>query len=96
VPESRPSERTREVPRAARIAGEGSTHAIELVLTPLVLAVAGIFVDRWLGTAPVFTVALCAFGVVGSFATTWYRYEARMKRLDVERRSAASPHKQAA
>jgi len=35
-----------------------------------------------LGTRPLFTVVLFLFGVCGSFAAAYYRYQARSRSLD--------------
>jgi hypothetical protein len=53
---------------------------VELVMTPLLFALAGFGLDRWLGTGPVLAIALGAFGVVGVSLRTYYAYRARMAR----------------
>lgn len=62
--------------------GDALTQGIELAAVPLVFAVAGLALDRWLGTAPLLAVALTVFALVGSFLRSWYHYDARMSRLD--------------
>jgi F0F1-type ATP synthase assembly protein I len=55
-------------------------RAIELVATPLLFAVGGWYLDRWLGTRPLFTLTLFLLVVVGMVARMYYAYEAEMQR----------------
>ena len=57
-------------------------HAGAMVLFPLVLGLFGAWLDRVLGTGWVITAVLVALGVIGSFASAYYRYEARMAEHD--------------
>lgn len=59
--------------------GETLARAFEMVATPLVCGFVGWFVDRWLGTRPVFTVALAGLAVVSLGIKTYYGYMAEMK-----------------
>jgi hypothetical protein len=45
----------------------------------------GYVIDRWLGTAPVFTIAMVVVGSVGLFVRFKYTYIARMERLEADR-----------
>jgi F0F1-type ATP synthase assembly protein I len=91
VPTRRASERSESAPWAVRIAGDRPPHSLELVLTPGLLAVTGYVIDRAVGTMPLFSVLLGVFGVVGVFLAFWYRYDARMRRLETERSQPTSP-----
>lgn len=62
--------------------GDGLTQAVEMALLPIVFALIGLFVDRAVGTTPIFTVALAVFGTVGTFLKTYYHYVARVERLE--------------
>jgi F0F1-type ATP synthase assembly protein I len=40
----------------------------------------GWLLDRWIGTAPLFTLVLFLFGIVGMAVRTYYAYVEKMKR----------------
>lgn len=62
--------------------GDGMSRAFELVATPLVFGGVGYLIDLVAGTAPVFVVALGAFGVIGTFVRVWFGYDAEMRALE--------------
>jgi hypothetical protein len=57
-------------------------HGAAMVLFPLVLGLLGHWLDGLAGTGWVITAVLVTFGVVGAFASAYYRYEARMAQHD--------------
>jgi F0F1-type ATP synthase assembly protein I len=59
--------------------GDGFSLAVEFVAVPLILALIGFGLDRWLNTSPVFVVVLGAIGFVGVILRTYYAYLARME-----------------
>ncbi len=59
--------------------GDGLSLAIEFVATPLIFALIGFGLDRWLGTGPLFAVVLGGLGFVGVLLRTYYAYMARME-----------------
>lgn len=59
--------------------GDTLARAVELVALPLIFAFLGHLVDRGVGTAPVFTVALGVFALAGTFVRTYYAYETAMR-----------------
>jgi positive regulator of sigma E activity len=64
-----------------------------MVAVPLVLGLAGAWIDSRLGTSPIFVIALAAFGIACSFASAYYRYERRVADHDAGKpwaRSASS------
>ncbi|MEM8904381.1 MAG: AtpZ/AtpI family protein [Actinomycetota bacterium] len=65
---------------------DGFSRAIELVVTPVIFALIGFGLDTWLGLTPVLTICLAVFAIVGSAASAWYRYDARMKEHEDELR----------
>jgi F0F1-type ATP synthase assembly protein I len=69
-------------------AGMNESHgSFELVLSPLILALIGWFLDtRVTHTTPLLTVIFAVVGVVGATIKLFYTYRARMAELD-----AASP-----
>jgi hypothetical protein len=77
--ERRLAMRKREVPTAEN---DAFAHAGAMVLFPVVLGFVGVVIDRALGTHWVFTALLATLGVIGSFASAYYRYEARMAQHD--------------
>jgi hypothetical protein len=60
--------------------GDAFTMSVELALTPALFGGIGLALDRWIGTFPVFTLALGLFALAGMFVRAWYDYDARMKR----------------
>ncbi|GMU79229.1 MAG: hypothetical protein AMXMBFR46_20220 [Acidimicrobiia bacterium] len=58
------------------------SHALAMVVTPLLLGLLGGVIDNVLGTGWVFAALFATFGVLGAFASAYYRYEARMARHD--------------
>lgn len=59
-----------------------STGSFELVLGPLLMALIGFFLDRWLGTLPWLTVTLGVLGLVGACVNLYYRYQLEMAEHD--------------
>jgi F0F1-type ATP synthase assembly protein I len=64
--------------------GNALSRGFELVVTPLVFALLGWFLDRWLGTAPLLAVALGAFGFAGVCVRSYLRYTLAMTEHDAE------------
>ncbi|MDP9464359.1 MAG: AtpZ/AtpI family protein [Actinomycetota bacterium] len=61
--------------------------SIDVALVTLAFLGIGYALDRWLGTKPVFMVALVVLALIGEFVRFWYDYDARMKELEAERAS---------
>lgn len=53
-----------------------------LVAFPALLGLLGAWIDSRTDTRPVFLLVLAALGVIGSFASAFYRYDARMAEHD--------------
>jgi positive regulator of sigma E activity len=77
--ERRLAMRKRELPTAEN---DAFAHAGAMVLFPVLLGLLGVVIDRALGTQWVFTALLATLGVIGSFASAYYRYQARMAQHD--------------
>ncbi len=60
--------------------GDALAHATELVVTPLLFALAGYGLDRLFGTGPVLAIVLGLVGVLGVAIKSYYEYAARMAR----------------
>jgi hypothetical protein len=58
-----------------------STGSFELALAPVLLALLGLWLDRTVGTVPVFTACCAVLGVAGSAVSVYYRYDRSMRRL---------------
>ena len=54
--------------------------SVEFVAVPLLFALLGFGVDRWLGTSPVLAIVLGLVGLVGVVLRTYYWYQASMSR----------------
>lgn len=64
---------------------DGLTQAVEMAVTPILFALAGLFLDARLGTGPFLAVGLAVFATVGSFLRAYYHYVARMDALEREK-----------
>jgi F0F1-type ATP synthase assembly protein I len=62
-------------------ASDAYTLAFELVLTPLLLALVGHFIDRAAGTGVVFALVFGIIGLLGVSYRAYLAYTARMKQL---------------
>lgn len=61
------------------------SRSFELAIAPMLFALLGLVIDRWVGTAPVFTVALAVLAMVGGFIRAYYEYAADMDREAAQR-----------
>jgi positive regulator of sigma E activity len=57
-------------------------HAMAMVAVPVLFGLLGAWLDGRAGTRPVLLLVFAAFGVACSFASAYYRYEAKMARHD--------------
>ncbi len=71
----------RDVPKKSSVLGRGMDFALMVLLF---LGI-GYALDRWLGTRPVFMIALVVFAVVGQFVKLYYEYTATMAVLEAQR-----------
>ena len=84
--------------RAELIKGLGddvAARGFELVGAPIIFALVGLALDRWIGTTPLFTIALAVFALAGSAYMLWFRYDEQMKAHESDavwnRRKAGRP-----
>lgn len=63
-----------------------SSGSYELVLSPLLLALLGYGIDRWLGTVPVITVLFAVIGLAGACVKLYYGYK-----LEMDQHEAGTP-----
>jgi hypothetical protein len=68
--------------------GDALSRAFEFAATTLVFFGIGFALDRWLGSTPVFMIALSVLSIVGQFVRSWYAYDAAMSRLERDRELA--------
>ena len=61
-----------------------SSASFELVLAPVITALLGLWLDRTIGTVPLFTVTLAVFGFAGAAISVYYQYNHRMAQLRAE------------
>jgi F0F1-type ATP synthase assembly protein I len=54
---------------------DGLGRAFELALTPMIMALLGHLLDRWLGLVPLFTIVFLVWGVGGAGYLAWVRYQ---------------------
>ena len=62
--------------------------AIEIAIIMALFIGGGFALDQWLGTLPLFMIAGTVLGSVGLFTKHKYRYDAKMIKLEAERREA--------
>ena len=75
------------LPKNNRVNNEDALGiAIEFALITAVFFGVGWLIDNWLGTVPVFMIVFTVLAAVGLFTKSKYRYDAKMDRLDAERR----------
>ncbi len=60
-------------------AARRSTGSFELVLGPVLMALVGLMLDRWLGTAPLFILLLTVWGAAGAFVSLYFRYREQIR-----------------
>lgn len=60
--------------------GDAMSRATEIALLPAVFGFGGWLLDDWLGTSPVFLIALLVFAFAGMLVRTWVGYDAEMRR----------------
>lgn len=85
------SNAARNSPQAARRpdgSEDGLAKAIEIVVTPVLFAVAGFGLDRWLDTGPWLAISFGMVAFVVKLLTEWYRYAERMRAHEAELASA--------
>lgn len=58
-----------------------SHGSFELALSPALLGLLGLWLDRTVGTVPLFTLLFVFVGVAGAFAKLYYRYRNSMAEL---------------
>ena len=58
------------------------SHAMAMVVGPLLMGLFGAWLDNLLGTGWIFAALFAGLGVIGAFASAYYRYEARMAEHD--------------
>jgi len=78
---NQPSETTSVAQGATRLMNR-SHGSFELALAPVILALLGLWLDRTIGTVPVFTLAFAVFGILGSFAKVYYGYRHSMAEME--------------
>lgn len=61
---------------------------MDIALIALLFVFLGWLVDRWLGTQPVFIIALSMFALIGQGVRMYYVYENKMRALEAERAAA--------
>jgi F0F1-type ATP synthase assembly protein I len=87
---ARPNERHAADPAGVDVATEltqslrKSTGSFELALAPVLMALIGIWLDRTLGTMPIFTIGLAVVGIAGAAVSIYYSYDRQMRRLQEE------------
>jgi len=58
------------------------SHAMAMVVTPLLMGLFGAWLDNVFGTGWVLAALFAGLGVIGAFLSAYYRYEAQMAEHD--------------
>ena len=61
-----------------------SSGGYELVLSGVLFSLLGLWIDRRIGTVPLFTIVLAVVGFGGSVANIYYRYQRQISQLQAE------------
>jgi len=61
---------------------DGFSKAVEFVATPMLAGAGGYFLDRWIGTSPIFTIVLFVWALAVTVGMTVRDYNLRMKAED--------------
>lgn len=72
-------------PKPMTQANTNVSQGIELAAGIFVFFLIGLGIDVWLGTTPVFMIALTVFSVVGNFVKMYYAYTHTMTLLEAQR-----------
>lgn len=68
-----------------------SSGGYEMVLSGVLFALAGVWIDRRLGTTPLFIIVLSILGFTGAVLNIYYRYKREIERLDAETAALRNP-----
>lgn len=61
---------------------DANVRAIQLVVTPLLMALLGAFLDHRFGTRPVLAIALGVLGLFGECVRAYVSYQEKMKKAE--------------
>ncbi len=61
-----------------------SSGGYELVLSGVLFALLGLWIDKRIGTVPLFTIVLTVVGFTGSVLNIYYRYKRDIERIEAE------------
>ena len=73
----------------SRAGNTSVSQGAEFAGSIVVFFLLGFGLDAWLGTTPVFMIALVVFATVGQFIKAYYLYSQQMERLERERAQVA-------
>ena len=63
---------------------------MDIALTVGVFFLIGFGLDSWLGTTPIFSIALTLLAAIGFFVSMKFRYDEKMNALETERAERAA------
>ena len=75
-------DRAKAAAQSVRVNDDGLSQAFEFAAGPVVLGVIGWLIDRSSGTSPLFLIVFAVFGVIASFVSFYYRYQAQIAAND--------------
>lgn len=68
-----------------------SHGSFDIVFAPVILALLGLGIDKWLSITPVCTITLAVLGMIGAFAKVYYSYRAQIDEQHARRAGAGLP-----
>lgn len=69
-----------------------TSGSYELVLSAVIFGIGGLFLDRWLGTTPLFLLIFTIAGLVGATSSIYYRYKHRIAQIQAETEALKAAH----
>ena len=78
------------VPKPVQPVDRGMSQGAELAGSIVVFFLIGLALDAWLGTMPLFMLALTVFACIGQFVKIYFVYSRDMDRLQAERAAKGS------
>lgn len=78
----RTARRVLRAPAAVRVSDDGLSQAISFAAGPILFGLVGWLIDRANDTGYLFLVIFAIFGLIGTCASFYYRYQAQIARQD--------------
>lgn len=64
--------------------GDSMARAFEYAAVPTIFTFIGYFIDRKVGTVPLFAIVFFLIAITGMFVRSWYTYDNTMRQYEAE------------